>query len=119
MPLVSVIIPIYNVRRFIERGLNNVFAQSCQDFEILLSDDGSTDGSYEECQAWALKDSRIRVLHQENKGAGAARNHGIEEARGEFIYFFDIDDEIYPHLLEYCVRTINEYVQFRLEKSVC
>ena len=108
MPLVSVIIPIYNVRRFIERGLNNVFSQSCQDFEILPSDDGSTDGSYEECQAWALKDSRIRVLHQENKGAGAARNHGIEEARGEFIYFFDIDDEIYPHLLEYCVRTINE-----------
>lgn len=108
MPLVSVIIPIYNVRRFIERGLKNVFAQSCQDFEILLSDDGSTDGSYEECQEWALKDSRIRVLHQENKGAGAARNHGIEEARGEFIYFFDIDDEICPNLLEYCVKIMNE-----------
>lgn len=106
--MVSVIIPIYNVRRFIERGLKNVFAQSCQDFEILLSDDGSTDGSYEECQEWALKDSRIRVLHQENKGAGAARNHGIEEARGEFIYFFDIDDEICPNLLEYCVKIMNE-----------
>ena len=92
MPLISVIIPIYNVRRFIERGLNNVFAQSCQDFEILLSDDGSTDGSYEECQEWALKDSRIRVLHQENKGAGAARNHGIELAQGMFIMFVDADD---------------------------
>lgn len=108
MPLVSVIIPIYNVRRFIERGLKNVFAQSCQDFEILLSDDGSTDGSYEECLEWTLKDSRIRVLHQENKGAGAARNHGINEARGEFIYFFDIDDEICPNLLEYCVKIMNE-----------
>ena len=108
MPLVSVIIPIYNVRRFIERGLKNVFAQSCQDFEILLSDDGSTDGSYEECLEWTLKDSRIRVLHQENKGAGAARNHGINEARGEFIYFFDIDDEICPNLLEYCVKIMYE-----------
>lgn len=106
--MISVIIPIYNVRRFIERGLTNVLNQTYQDYEILLSDDGSTDGSYEECQKWALKDSRIRVLHQENKGAGAARNHGINEAKGEFIYFFDIDDEIRPNLLEYCVRTMNE-----------
>lgn len=106
--MVSVIIPIYNVRKFIERGLNNVLAQTYQDFEILLSDDGSTDGSYEECQKWVLKDSRIRVLHQENKGAGAARNHGINEAKGKFIYFFDIDDEIKPNLLEYCVEKMDE-----------
>ena len=106
--MVSIIIPIYNVCRFINRGLKNVLVQNYQDYEILLSDDGSTDGSYEECQGWALKDSRIRVLRQENKGAGAARNHGIDEARGEFIYFFDIDDEIHPNLLEYCVRTMNE-----------
>lgn len=108
MPLVSVIIPIYNVRRFIEHGLKNVLSQTYQDYEILLSDDGSTDGSYEVCQRWALKDSRIRVLHQENKGAGAARNHGINEARGEFIYFFDIDDEISPDLLEYSVKIMYE-----------
>lgn len=106
--MVSVIIPIYNVRSFIERGLNNVLSQTYQDFEILLSDDGSTDGSYEECKEWALKDTRICVLHQENKGAGAARNHGINKAKGEFIYFFDIDDQIRPDLLEYCVKTMNE-----------
>ena len=106
--MVSVIIPIYNVRKFIKRGLRNVLAQTYQDFEILLSDDGSTDSSYEECQMWASKDSRIRVLHQENKGAGAARNHGIDEAKGEFIYFFDIDDEIKPNLLEYCVEKMDE-----------
>lgn len=106
--MVSVIIPIYNVRRFIERGLKNVLAQTYKDFEIILSDDGSTDGGYEECMKWTEKDSRIRVVHQENKGAGAARNHGIESAKGDFIYFFDIDDEISPHLLEYCVRTMNE-----------
>lgn len=106
--MVSVIIPIYNVRRFVNRGIKNVLAQTYKNFEIILSDDGSTDGSYEECWKWALKDSRIRVIHQENKGAGAARNHGIEEAMGDFVYFFDIDDEISPNLLEYCVKTMNE-----------
>lgn len=108
MQVVSVIIPIYNVRPFIEHGLKNVLNQTYQDYEIILSDDGSTDGSYEECQRRALRDPRIRVLHQENKGAGSARNHGINEAKGEFVYFFDIDDEISPNLLEYCVRTMNE-----------
>jgi len=106
--MVSVIIPIYNVRRFIERGINNVLAQTYKDFEIILSDDGSTDGGYEECWKWTEKDSRIRVIHQDNKGAGAARNHGLENAKGDYIYFFDIDDEICPHLLEYCVKTMNE-----------
>lgn len=107
--MVSVIIPIYNVKHFIKRGLHNVLQQIYQDFEIILSDDGSTDGSYEECQKWAKQDSRIRVLHQENKGAGAARNHGIEVAKGEFIYFFDIDDEISPRLLDYCIGKMNEF----------
>lgn len=106
--MVSVVIPIFNVRKFIGCGLENILKQTYQDFEILLSDDGSTDGSYEECQRWELKDKRIHVLHQENKGAGAARNHGIDCAKGEFIYFFDIDDEISPILLEYCVKTMNE-----------
>lgn len=101
--MVSVIIPIYNVKQYIDRGLRCIMTQSYQDFEIILSDDGSTDGSYEECLRWAKNDSRIRVLHQANKGAGAARNHGIEEAKGDYIYFFDIDDEIRPNLLQYCV----------------
>lgn len=106
--MISIIIPIYNALSFIERGLACVLGQTYQDYEIILSDDGSTDGSYEECQRRAMEDSRIRVLHQENKGAGSARNHGINEAKGEFVYFFDIDDEISPNLLEYCVRTMNE-----------
>lgn len=106
--MVSVIIPIYNVRKFIERGINNVLAQTYKDFEIILSDDGSIDGGYEDCLKWTERDSRIRVIHQENKGAGAARNHGLENANGDYIYFFDIDDEIRPNLLEYCVRTMDE-----------
>lgn len=99
--MVSVIIPIYNVKQYVERGIQNILNQTYQDFEILLSDDGSTDGSYELCQKYAQRDCRIRVLHQENMGAGAARNHGLNEARGKYIYFYDIDDEISPHLLEY------------------
>ena len=106
MKMVSIIIPIYNVKSFIGRGLSCVLSQTYQNFEIILSDDGSSDGSYEECLKWANKDPRIRVLHQANHGAGAARNLGLKEAKGDYVYFFDIDDEISPSLLEYCVTKI-------------
>lgn len=106
--MVSVIIPIYNVRRFIGRGLQQLKKQTYKDFEILLVDDGSVDGSYELCKQTAQQDSRIRVLHQQNQGAGGARNLGIENARGEYIYFFDIDDEISPLLLEYNVKIMEQ-----------
>lgn len=108
MPLVSVIIPVYNVCNFIDCGIRNVLNQTCQDLEIILSDDGSDDGSYDLCKEWSEKDSRIKLFRQENKGAGSARNHGLENAKGKFIYFFDIDDEIKPNLLEYCVKTMDE-----------
>ena len=75
--MVSIIIPIYNVKQYIDRGLRSVFSQTYQDFEIILSDDGSTDGSYEECQRWANTDSRVRVVRHENGGAGVARNYGL------------------------------------------
>lgn len=101
MVVVSVIVPIYNVRKFIDRGVNQLLRQTYQDYEILLVDDGSTDGSFDECTRWATHDSRIVVLHQQNQGSGAARNLGIEHARGQYIYFYDIDDEISPRLLEY------------------
>ena len=106
--MVSIIVGIYNVRRFIERGIQNVLSQSYTDYELILSDDGSTDGSYDICQNWAAKDQRIRVIHQDNKGLGAARNHGLEAAKGDYVYFFDFDDEIDSGLLEYCVKTIEE-----------
>ena len=105
--MVSVIVPVYNVKGFISRGIESVLAQTYRDFELILSDDGSTDGSYELCRSYEVNDPRIRVIHQENRGAGAARNHGIEEAKGEFIYFFDIDDQIKPELLEYLVREMS------------
>ena len=105
---ISVITPIYNVRRFIERGVREVLQQTYKDFELILVDDGSTDGSYEECQKWASVDKRIKVLHQQNTGAGGARNLGIDNANGEYIYFYDIDDKIQPDLLEYCVEKMEE-----------
>lgn len=106
--MVSIIIPIYNVKQYIDRGLRSVFSQTYQNFEIILSDDGSTDGSYEECLRWANTDSRVRVVRHENGGAGVARNYGLELAMGEFVYFFDIDDEINKCLLQYCVHKMNE-----------
>lgn len=107
--VVSVIVPIYNVRYFIDKGINQLLQQTYQDYEILLVDDGSTDGSWEECNRWASQDNRIVVLHQPNQGAGAARNLGVENAMGQYIYFYDIDDEISPRLLENNVRMMEIY----------
>lgn len=107
--MVSVIIPIYNVSNFINRGVEQVLAQTYNNYEIILVNDGSTDESLEICNAWARKDDRIRVISKRNGGAGSARNIGIEKAQGDFIYFYDIDDKISSNLLEYCVRTIEQY----------
>lgn len=107
--MVSVIIPIYNVCNFIEHGIQQILAQNYVDFEIILVNDGSTDCSYEKCLQMSQLDKRISVFHQENKGAGSARNLGIENAKGEYIYFFDIDDKIVPNLLEYNVHIMEKY----------
>lgn len=106
--MVSIIVCIYNVLKFIDRGVSNVLAQSYTDFELLLVDDGSTDGSLHRCQAWAARDRRIRVFHQDNQGSGSARNLGLENARGEYICFYDVDDEIPPGLLAYNVEQMTQ-----------
>lgn len=105
---VSVIIPIYNVEKHIDRGLTNFLKQTYKDFEILLVDDGSTDGSPALCDAWSARYDWIRVFHKENGGSGSARNLGLENASGEYIYFFDIDDLADDTQLEYCVRTMDD-----------
>ena len=107
-PLVSVIVPIYNVVDFINRGIEFLFKQDFTDFEVLLIDDGSTDGSGRICDFWAEKKENIRVFHKENEGAGSARNVGILNAYGKYLYFFDIDDEPDPELLSYNVRIMEE-----------
>ena len=90
---VSVIIPVYNVRLYLERCVQSVLRQTYKDLEIILVDDGSKDNSGELCDQLALSDQRIRVIHQENQGLSGARNTGIRQATGEYIIFLDSDDE--------------------------
>ena len=84
---VSVIIPVYNVAAWLDECLRSVVGQTFTDFEAILVDDGSTDGSSELCDEWAKKDFRIRVIHKENAGPSAARNTGILEAKGRYFCF--------------------------------
>lgn len=105
--LVSVIVPIYNVAPFIERGMSYIFAQSYPNIEVILVDDGSTDESPSICDKYSSQYPNVTVVHKENGGAGSARNAGLEQAKGEFIYFFDIDDEAYPNLIAENVRVMN------------
>lgn len=90
---VSVIIPVYNVRLYLERCVQSVLRQTYKDLEIILVDDGSKDNSGELCDQLALSDQRIRVIHQVNQGLSGARNTGIRHATGEYVTFIDSDDE--------------------------
>ena len=92
MPMLSVVIPVYNVAPYLQECVDSVLSQRFTDFEVLLVDDGSTDGSGAICDELAQKDPRVVVLHKENGGACSARNCGIDHARGEFLVFVDADD---------------------------
>lgn len=92
MPKYSVIVPVYNVAEYLEECVQSVLIQSCSDFELILIDDGSTDKSGILCDEFAVKDCRITVIHQENRGLSAARNAGIKIAAGAYIVFLDSDD---------------------------
>lgn len=92
--LVTVVVPIYNVEKYLERCLKSVTEQTYKNLEIILVDDGATDSCPEICEEWAKKDNRIKVVHKENAGLGMARNTGIENASGDYICFFDSDDYV-------------------------
>lgn len=96
--LISVIIPVYNASQWLERCLSSVTAQTYSKLDIILVDDGSTDGSGALCDRWAEKDRRVRVIHKANGGAAAARNAGLDVAKGEYIGFVDSDDYIAPDM---------------------
>lgn len=100
MPEISVIVPVYNVEKYVERCLRSILAQTLPDFELLAVIDGATDKSGEICDRIAKEDSRVRVIRQENQGQGGARNTGIEQARGEWLMLVDSDDWIEPEALE-------------------
>lgn len=100
MPAVSVVVPVYNVKELLPLCLDSIAGQTFTDFECILVDDGSTDGSSAVCDEYAAKDSRFRVLHKANGGVCSARNAGIQAAAGEFVVFCDQDDLFAPRLLE-------------------
>lgn len=97
--MISIIIPVYNVFQYLNACIQSVVNQSYRDFECILVDDGSSDGSEIICDQWELKDSRIKVIHQSNQGVSKARNRGITEAQGEYIAFIDSDDWIEENYL--------------------
>lgn len=106
--LVSIIIPVYNVKDFLVDCLDSVINQSYKNLDIILVDDGSTDGSGIICEEYARQDKRIRVIHQVNQGLSAARNSGIEIMRGEYVYFIDSDDYIAKDTIEVLFNTIKK-----------
>ena len=110
-PLVSVIMPVYNTSLHLQEAIDSVRHQSYESIELLLIDDGSTDNSADICDQAALVDTRIHVVHRENKGVSATRNFGIDNARGEFLMFMDSDDWIEANTVAECVhRAVSENI---------
>lgn len=99
-PKISVIVPVYNVEKYLRKCVDSILSQTFTDFELLLIDDGSKDHSGEICDEYALQDDRVKVFHKENGGVSSARNLGIDVAKGEWITFVDADDYIAENLLQ-------------------
>ena len=97
---VSIVVPVYNTAEYLPACLDSILAQSFTDFELILVDDGSTDDSLRICEAYAFRDARIRVFHQQNAGVSAARNLGVEQAQGDWLCYVDSDDVVLPAYLQ-------------------
>ena len=107
-PMVSIVVPVYAVERYLDRCVNSLVGQTYRNIEIILIDDGSPDSSPLKCDKWAVRDNRVRVIHQQNAGVSAARNHGLNEAHGEYLYFVDADDYVESNLIEILVNRAQE-----------
>ena len=106
---VTVVVPVYGVEQYLDRCVASVVAQTYKNLEILLVDDGSPARCPQMCDAWAERDRRIRVIHQSNAGLSAARNRGLAQATGEYLYFVDSDDTIEPTLVEHALNAMSRY----------
>ena len=104
-PAVSVIVPIYNVEKYLAECVDSILGQTFQDMEIILVDDGSLDSSSQMADDYAVRDQRVKVIHKENGGLSSARNAGMKIARGEYIYFCDSDDYISLDAIEILYET--------------
>lgn len=109
MPVVSIIVPVYNAEKTIGRCINSILNQTYKDFELLLLDDGSTDASGQICDAYAQKDPRVRVLHKGNSGVSDTRNRGIALSKGDYLQFADSDDWIAPEATRFLVQAATEH----------
>lgn len=109
MPQVSVIVPVFNVEEYVGRCINSILSQTFRDLELILIDDGSTDGSLEICRNWEVLDSRVCVITQKNAGVSEARNRGLDAARGEYVQFVDADDYIDPDMTQKLLSAMHFY----------
>ena len=128
MPKVSVIMPVYNVQQYLRQAVDSISQQTYSNWELILIDDGSTDGSGKLCDEYGMSDERIKVIHQENKGLSGARNTGIAVAEGKYLLFVDSDDYIAANTLEdtvayaenTCADCVTfETVRFEEESNFC
>lgn len=116
MPEISVIVPVYNVEKYLNRCIESILCQTFTDIEIILVDDGSLDGCPAICDAYAEKYTNVRVFHKKNEGVSVARNEGVKNALGKFVIFVDSDDWIAPQCLELLYRNL---VDKKADISVC
>ena len=107
-PTISVVIPVYNVERFLHKCLDSIMSQTYKDIEVLLIDDGSTDNSGRVCDEYASKDNRFKVYHKRNGGVSSARNYALDKVSGEWIYFCDADDVLYDYTLDLLLKGLND-----------
>lgn len=108
MPEISIIVPVYKVEDYLPACIDSILNQTYTDFELILADDGSPDRCGEICEDYARRDDRIRVIHQENQGQAAARNHAMEIAQGKWLCFVDSDDAVHPQMVELLYRQVKE-----------
>ena len=109
-PWVTVIVPVYNSAKYLDRCIGSIIAQTFQDFELLLIDDGSIDSSGQICENYALKDCRIKTFHKENAGVSSARNLGLHNAIGKWVTFVDSDDSVKPDYLRHLLEHTNDAI---------
>lgn len=107
--MISIIVPVYNVREYIERCIASILNQTYLDYEVILVDDGSTDGSGEMCDTFSMQYDKIKAIHQKNQGLSAARNTGIRAANGEVLSFVDSDDWTEPQMLQSMMEAMLKY----------
>lgn len=116
----SIIIPVYNVEKYIDKCIKSILNQSYTNFEVLLINDGSSDNSGVKCDYYSSIDNRIKTFHKSNKGVSAARNYGLKQASNEWIMFVDSDDWLHPNCLNKCVEILQrqkiDFLQFSFER---